>query len=129
MAQILDKGSISVMLDLWKAFETIAPEALLHEAEQVNFPMRLMGMLLLTYRQPRVLKAHQSLSVLTIAEQGNLAGCSHATTCLTVLLYRALKRASGLCRQVQPRAVVDDCCLQWVAAEGGQDGRSGDGHG
>ena len=119
MAQILNEGSITVMIDLWKAFETVAPEALMNEAIAVGYPKRLMGMLILAYREPRVLKAFQSHSTMTVALQGNLAGCSHATTCLTVLLYRALRRASALHhRQVKPRALVDDCSLQWLAVEG-----------
>ena len=89
VAQLVGKGSITVMIDLWKAFETVTPAALLNEAAAVDYPLRLVGMLIMAYRQPRALKAYQSLSRTTIAHQGNLAGCSHATTCLIVLLYRA----------------------------------------
>ena len=85
IAQILDKGSITIMLDLWKAFETVPPEALMSEAERVGCPRRLMGMFMLSYREPGVLNAHQSCSAITVAHHGNLAGCSHAATCLSVL--------------------------------------------
>ena len=78
IAQLVGRGSISVMIDLWKAFETVAPEVLLQEAAAVGFPLRLMGMLLMVYREPRVLKAYQSYSEVTVAHQGNLAGCGHA---------------------------------------------------
>ena len=40
IAQLLDQGSVTVMLDLWKAFETVDPAALMYEAEQVQYPKR-----------------------------------------------------------------------------------------
>ena len=77
-----------------------------------------MGLLIMSYREPRVLKANGSCSKTTVAHQGNLAGCAHATTCLSVMLYRALRRVSALNSYIRPRGLVDDVSLQWVATNG-----------
>ena len=77
-----------------------------------------MGLLILSYREPRLLRAHGSCSALTIAFQGNLAGCGHAVTCMALMTYRAVLRASALNSYMRPRLLVDDCSLQWIARAG-----------
>ena len=112
LAHWLGSGSATVMLDLWKAFETVAPMVLLREAEALGYPMRLMAMLLKAYRQPRAIKAFGSFSKMVIAHQGNVAGCSHAATALVVLMTRAIKRAAAISPDIEIRLVVDDNTLQ-----------------
>ena len=94
VAYLVGEGAVTIMLDMWKAFETINPSILMDEARAVGYPMRLAAMLLLSYREPRLIKAFGSVSVAVVSEQGNIAGCSHATTLLSVLFYRALRRST-----------------------------------
>ena len=91
----------------------VDPEAQIQEARELGFPLRLVWMLLDSYRQVRCLKAFNSLSKGVVAWQGNIAGCSHATTLLMMLTLRALRRAAALAPTVMPRALVDDITLNW----------------
>eukprot|EP00959_Pyramimonas_sp_CCMP1952_P246279 5147534-Pyramimonas_sp.AAC.1 len=57
-------------------------------------PMRLLWMLLDSYSQPRVIRAFGRWSQSFRALQGILAGCTHATTLLSFLTYRAVHEAT-----------------------------------
>ncbi|CAK0882019.1 unnamed protein product [Prorocentrum cordatum] len=65
---------ITLMVDLLKCFEMVAPEVLVREAMEVNFPPRLVWLLIQLYRQPRVVRAHGSNSEFFISFQGIVAG-------------------------------------------------------
>ncbi|CAK0805455.1 unnamed protein product, partial [Prorocentrum cordatum] len=105
--------SAQAALDLWKAYEMVAPEAQLVEARALGFPLGLAWMLLSTYRQPRTLAAFNTTSDLFVAWQGNIAGCGHANSLLLVLTLRALQRAHSIAPSVTPRGLVDDVTLDW----------------
>ena len=92
--------------------------ALISEARLMKFPMRLLWMLLDSYSQPRVIRAFGCWSRSFRALQGILAGCTHATTLLSVLTYRAIHRVTQVSPNVNPRALVDDSTLQWIGAKG-----------
>ena len=47
VAQVLQGGYVTVMLDQWKAFETVPPAVLMREAAALKYPLRLMAMLLI----------------------------------------------------------------------------------
>ena len=106
--------TVTLMIDLWKCFELIDPSTLMQEAQAVQYPPRMAWMLIQAYRQPRTLRAHGSASKFFISEQGIIAGCSHATTILEVLLYRAMRRLSARCPTITPRQLVDDISLRWA---------------
>eukprot|EP00959_Pyramimonas_sp_CCMP1952_P216913 4536310-Pyramimonas_sp.AAC.1 len=84
------------------------------EAQNRSFPLRLIWLLLETYAQPRVIRAYGCWSSPTRAQQGRRAGCTHATTLLTVLTYRAIERVHDMYKDVMPRALVDDNTFQWT---------------
>ena len=50
----------------------------------------------------------------TSTQQGVLAGCTHATTLLTVLTFRAIGRVHSVYSDVMPRALVDGSTFQWT---------------
>ena len=75
------------MVDLFKCFEMVAPEVLIREAMAVAFPPRLAWLLIQLYQQPRLLRAHGSLSRACVSYQGIVAGCSQAVALLTVLMH------------------------------------------
>ncbi|CAK0837890.1 unnamed protein product, partial [Prorocentrum cordatum] len=113
--------SAQAALGLWKAYEVVAPEAQLAEARALGFPMRLIWMLLSTYRQPRVLAAFGTTSDPFVARQGNIAGCGHANSLLMVLTLRALRKAHALAPSVTPRGLVDDATLDWSGSKEADD--------
>eukprot|EP00969_Alexandrium_andersonii_P233555 10311794-Alexandrium_andersonii.AAC.1 len=45
--------------------------------------------------------------------QGIIAGCSHATTLLRVVLFRLVSRVDSMYRSVLLRVLVDDTSIQW----------------
>ena len=92
--------------------------ALISEARLMKLPMRLLWMLLDSYSQPRVIRAFGCWSRSFRALQGILAGCTHATTLLSILTYRAIHRVTQVSPNVNPRALVDDSTLQWIGAKG-----------
>ncbi|CAK0796737.1 unnamed protein product, partial [Prorocentrum cordatum] len=53
------------------------------------------------------------------AFQGILAGCTHATTLLMVLLTRSIRQTMSVAPQVQPKDLVDDVALCWVGNDPG----------
>eukprot|EP00959_Pyramimonas_sp_CCMP1952_P463328 9484749-Pyramimonas_sp.AAC.1 len=67
---------------MWKCLETVMFSALAHEAQEMQFPMKLPWMLLGSYSQPRVVRAFGCWSKEFRARRGILAGCAHATTLL-----------------------------------------------
>eukprot|EP00959_Pyramimonas_sp_CCMP1952_P210357 4402325-Pyramimonas_sp.AAC.1 len=77
-----------------KCFDMVSPHALMREARELGYPMRLLWMLLQLYQQPRCINAYGSLSSSFVAFQGLLAGCTHATYLIYLLTYRVLQRAS-----------------------------------
>ena len=48
-----------------------------------------------------------------VTVQGNVAGCSHATTLLRLLLLRTVRHIGASYASVTPRVLVDDLSLQW----------------
>ncbi|CAK0862105.1 unnamed protein product, partial [Prorocentrum cordatum] len=81
-ARLGGSDSAQVALDLWKAYELVAPEAQLVDARAPGSPLRLAWVLLSTYRQPRTLAAFNTTSDLFVAWQGKIAGCGHANSLL-----------------------------------------------
>ncbi|CAK0840937.1 unnamed protein product, partial [Prorocentrum cordatum] len=61
-ARALGLTSITVLIDVWKAFEMVAPTVLMAEAAALDLPLRLTWMLICVYTQPRFLLAHGSAS-------------------------------------------------------------------
>eukprot|EP00959_Pyramimonas_sp_CCMP1952_P163158 3410684-Pyramimonas_sp.AAC.1 len=57
IADRLGECSITVFLDMWKCFETVMYDALNVEARSMRFPMGLLGVLLGSCSQPRVIRA------------------------------------------------------------------------
>ena len=88
--------------------------AVMAEAAAVGFPMRLAWMLVCNYQQPRRIKGFNSLSRSYTSFQGILAGCSHATTLMQVLLLRPLQRLKREFEFVVPRGLMDDVSFQWI---------------
>eukprot|EP00959_Pyramimonas_sp_CCMP1952_P383877 8044700-Pyramimonas_sp.AAC.1 len=62
----------------------------MNEARALDFPLRLMWMIIQTYLCPRTIRAFNNISNLFVAHQGILAGCTHVTTVLMVVLYRVV---------------------------------------
>ncbi|CAK0828526.1 unnamed protein product [Prorocentrum cordatum] len=120
-ARLSGLDSAQVALDLWKAYELVAPEAQMVEAPALRFPMRLVWMLLSTYRQPRTLAAFNTTSDLFVAWQGNIAGCGRANSLLMVLALRALQRAHAIAPSVTRRGLVDAATLDWSGPRGVSD--------
>eukprot|EP00959_Pyramimonas_sp_CCMP1952_P335613 7027507-Pyramimonas_sp.AAC.1 len=100
-------------MGMWKCVDTVKVSSLFGEAREVGFPLRLLWQLVTSYKMPRAVKAFGSISYMREVEQGILPGCTHATTLLTVLVIRTLISAHEICPTVHPRALVDDCTLQW----------------
>ena len=100
VAHHLGEHAITIVVDMWKCFETVLFPALMNEAQHMSFPLRLLWLLLETYAQPRVIRAYGCWSIPTRALQGILAGCTHATTLLTVLTYRAVVKVHTHYRDV-----------------------------
>ncbi|CAK0881610.1 unnamed protein product, partial [Prorocentrum cordatum] len=86
-------------------------------ARELGYPMRLLWMLLQLYQQPRCIKAYGSLSSSSVAFQGVLAGCTHATYLTYLLTCRVLQRASGVAPTIKPRSLVDVIGLQMVSPD------------
>ena len=107
-------GSATVLLDLWKAYETVLPGILLREGLASGFPPTLLVMAIKLYRIPRVLKLLGALSLPYFSKQGIIAGCSLATSLLRALLYRSLVRISAQYDVISFTLVVDDLSLQWA---------------
>ena len=117
VGDLLEEHTATILLDMSKCFEMVRHDSLIIEARELGYPLRLLWMLLQLYCQPRRIRAYGSWSRPYLAKQGIIAGCTHATYLLYLLLYRTLKRASTLCPSVTPRALVDDVGLQLVSTE------------
>ena len=100
--------------DLWKAYELVKWEALVVEAQAMQFPMKLLTMALLAYSTPRRVKLGGSLSEELRVTQSITAGCSCAKACLMVLCYRAMVRVGAYSPEtITLRVFVDDSGIQW----------------
>ncbi|CAK0910291.1 unnamed protein product [Prorocentrum cordatum] len=77
---------VTVLLDAWKFFEAVIPEALMQEARLLKMPLSLVWLLEL-YRQPRRLQAFGSVSYEVVSYQRLLAGCTHACALVSVLMH------------------------------------------
>ena len=106
--------SATVLLDLWKCYELVLPLPLMQEAEATGFPLRILWMALASYRAPRRIQAFGSFCAPCVILHGNVAGCTHATTLLRVLLIRTVQCLTAQYRHVQLRAMADDISLQWI---------------
>ena len=117
IAHLLGEHSVTIMIDLWKCFETIPPAKILEQAMLLNFTMKLAWMCIQVYYQPRTIQAYGSYSQPYASARGIVSGCSHATTLLVALSCSAVQRARMAGPTVQPRALVDDITLHWVGAK------------
>ena len=84
-----------LLLDLWKAYETVLPSILLREGLASGFPPALLVMAIKLYMLPRVLKLFGAFSLPYKSKQGIIAGCSMATSLLRALMFRSLRRISA----------------------------------
>ena len=116
IARYMGEHSVTVMIDLWKCYELVAPECLMQQAAELGFPLRLAWMCVQLYAQPRAIQAFGSVSQLCTTSQGIIAGCSHATTLLMVLTTKAVQRVKDVASSVRPRALVDDITLHWTSS-------------
>ena len=80
----------------------------------LEYPLRLIWMLLALYRCPRAVQAFGSRSRDVTSYQGILAGCSHANTLMQLLLHRVVVRLVHLYKDVKPRVLMDDASFQWI---------------
>ena len=71
-------------------------------------------MLVCNYQQPRRIRGLGSLSRSYRSYQGILAGCSHATNLMQVLLLRPLQNIKRDFEFVVLRGLMDDVLFQWV---------------
>ena len=62
MAVRLGESSVTILLDLWKCYEIIAPEVVMGEVCALGYPTRLAWMALMIYGAPGVIKAFGSIS-------------------------------------------------------------------
>ena len=83
VAMAQKRDVVMLMVGLCKCFEMVAPEVLIREAMAVGFPPRLACLRIQLYQQPRLLRAHGSVSQACVSYQGIVAGCSHAVALLT----------------------------------------------
>eukprot|EP00959_Pyramimonas_sp_CCMP1952_P227045 4747082-Pyramimonas_sp.AAC.1 len=97
VATLLNEHSVTVMIDMWKCFDTV--------------------LLVTYYAMPRAVNACGSQSDMIVVGQGILPGCTHATSLLTVLMVGTLQRVKTLHPTIHPRALVDDATLQWFGDE------------
>eukprot|EP00959_Pyramimonas_sp_CCMP1952_P123694 2586135-Pyramimonas_sp.AAC.1 len=97
-----------------KCYELVRHDAILLECRANGYPMRMAFMLVQMYQQLRSVYSYSSYSVARRACQGILAGCTHATTLLMVLLTRSIRQTMTVAPQVQPKDLVDDVALCWV---------------
>ena len=114
MATLCDDDAIIVLLDMLKCYELVRHDAILLECRASGYPMRMAFMLVQMYQQLRSVHSYSSYSVARRAYQGILAGCTHATTLLMVLLTRSIRQTMSVAPQVQPKDLVDDVALCWV---------------
>ena len=114
IAHELREDCVTVFIDMVKCYECVNLQALLGEARATGFPLRLAWMAIQNYTQPRALRAFGSLSYSVSTSQGILAGCSLATTLLTVLLYRSLNLSVERFPSVEPRDLMDDVSFNWA---------------
>ena len=115
IGNLLGEHTATVLLDMTKCFDMVKHDALLQEARALGYPLRLAWMLLEVYCQPRRIRAYGSNSRATVAVQGVIAGCSHATYLLYLLTYRAVRRAAVISPVITPRTLVDDVGFQLVS--------------
>ena len=104
--------STTVLLDLAKAFDSVAWDVFVAEAAATGFPMQLLALILQTYHMARVVKVERSLSRACQVFQSILAGCMHATTGLNIVLYRAVIRTAAANPRTTIRFFVDDGTVQ-----------------
>ena len=71
MAQTRDRGSVTVMLDLWEDFETAAPDALTYEAEQVQRPLPAQALLASAHRGAEDDRVPPHPALAHLAQQGD----------------------------------------------------------
>ena len=105
---------MTCLIDLWKAYELVVPGVLWQEAVATGYPLRCAWLAIASYQKPRVLSAFRSYSKSVVSFQGNIAGCTKATTFLRVVLLRALRRVARVNASVALRVLVDDISIQWA---------------
>ena len=117
MARAVGDFSVSVLLDMYKCYECIIVARLLEEARALQYPLRMVWMVLCSYRCPRVVQAFGSLSAAVSTNQGILAGCSHANTMMHLLLHRVVAKCCTLFPTISPRILMDDASFQWIGSD------------
>ena len=107
--------SATALADLRKAFEMVSWSHVVEEAVATGFPLHVLQLAFRAYASPRLaVGAQGSLSKAVEVKQGVMAGCTFAMSCLKCLLYRMIKRVSGVCMGMMLRVFVDDLTVQWV---------------
>eukprot|EP00959_Pyramimonas_sp_CCMP1952_P018952 400512-Pyramimonas_sp.AAC.1 len=59
VATLLNEHSVTVMIDMWKCFDTVPVAGLISEARAARYPLRLLWQLVTHYAMPRAVKAHE----------------------------------------------------------------------
>ena len=100
---------------MFKCYECVIAFKLLAEARALGYPLRMIWMVISSYRCPRLVQAFGSLSRSVVSYQGILAGCGHANTMMHLLLHRIIVRFSRFYPTITPRVLMDDASFQWVS--------------
>eukprot|EP00959_Pyramimonas_sp_CCMP1952_P040074 837710-Pyramimonas_sp.AAC.1 len=74
MSKLLGGHSLTVMMDMWKCFDTVKVPSLFREAREVDFSLHLLWQLVTSYRTPRAVKAFGSITFMREVDQGILPG-------------------------------------------------------
>jgi len=98
----------AVLLDLWKAYETVKHWALKRAAVRHGFSLRALRFLLRTYRLPRTGKVGAVCTRVVRASATIVAGCSNATTLLRLLLLSAADAIAAISPALRLGIMVDD---------------------
>ncbi|CAK0847943.1 unnamed protein product [Prorocentrum cordatum] len=112
LARLQGHSSISVLIDLYKYFETIELARLLEHARVEGFPLRLIWLVLSSYQAPKVIKAYGSAIEQYRSCQHIWVGCSHACAIVHLLLWRVFLRMRTNCEEVMLRDLMDDASSQ-----------------
>eukprot|EP00959_Pyramimonas_sp_CCMP1952_P043786 915064-Pyramimonas_sp.AAC.1 len=113
----LMRHTVTVMLDLKKAFEKISHALLWEIGCRHKFPKRRLAMLIKTYAGQRCLKFGKIASRFISTNQGVIAGCSDATTMMILFTWGAYDQVYTLWPSLTISVVVDDGSLQATGTE------------